>query len=61
MRFEDLFTDEDESPDPGHPVVALFTAWDDSRPQEECLHCHGTGMADEYNECGFCFKEGDNK
>lgn len=29
--------------------------WDDPRPTSECLHCRGTGMADENNECGFCF------
>lgn len=30
--------------------------WDDVRPTNECLHCHGTGLApgDGRTECGFC-------
>lgn len=34
-----------------------FGGWDDPRPTSKCLHCKGTGMADENNECGFCFAE----
>lgn len=36
----------------GHP----FKGWDDPRPTKQCLHCHGTGKADEHNDCGFCFR-----
>lgn len=32
----------------------MLAAWDKPRPTAECRHCHGTGMADESNECGFC-------
>lgn len=31
-----------------------FDGWDAVRTADECRHCRGTGMADEYNECGFC-------
>ena len=35
--------------------MTIFDGWDDPRPTSKCRHCHGTGMADEHNECGFCF------
>lgn len=34
-----------------------FAKWDDVRPQSQCRHCKGTGMADEFNECGFCYAD----
>lgn len=34
-----------------------FSGWDDPRPQSKCLHCHGTGKADDHNDCGFCYPD----
>ena len=38
-----------------------FQRWDDPRPTSKCLHCKGTGMADDHNECGFCFSEQEDR
>jgi ribosomal protein S27AE len=34
--------------------------WDRIWPQNQCPHCHGTGLApgDGRTECGFCHKDG---
>lgn len=33
--------------------------WDALRQTENCLHCHGTGIApgDGKTECGFCYTD----
>lgn len=35
-------------------IPQLFQRWDDIRLTVNCPHCKGTGMCDQFNECGFC-------
>lgn len=39
-----------------HSLVKAMRGWDDVRPTNECLHCHGSGRApgDGKTLCGFC-------
>lgn len=47
------------SPIQAHLSLPLFQGWDDPRPTSKCQHCHGTGKADDHNDCGFCYPDSD--
>ncbi len=38
--------------------LARHRKYDAPVPTNECLHCDGSGQCDDYNECGFCYQEG---